>query len=115
MNPNDTIPNTVEDAPEGDISMQVSMAVHAQVVQERNQYQADIVFTAEMIARLLLDIGLFNADMELQPIHRVLRKLPGMLINQNSLIKQFSYLGDLGGIIEKYHNIKSKAAPALPQ
>lgn len=100
MNPNDTIPN-LEEIEDSEVKY-IDVKHYEAVVKQRDEYQADIVFTAQMISRLLLDIGLFNDEMELQPISRVLRKLPGMLINQSSLVKKFEYLGELGGIIEKY-------------
>lgn len=77
------------------------------LIEERNQYHHDIVFTTAKIKQLLIDLGMINNRGEFEfKMSALTRSLQTVIFQPSKAEKKFNYLGDLQDIVVKYGAIK---------
>ena len=75
------------------------------LVDEREDFKNDVGLIVGLIRRLLTQLGILTPEGEIQfKVSRLVRAMSSALLNSGAAEKEFSYLGDLGGIILKYGN-----------
>lgn len=74
-----------------------------QLQKENKELKQDINLTILNIVRLLKGLQIMQPDNSIDfRISKLLRTLPSLLMNEKKIIEQFSFLSELGPIIEKY-------------
>lgn len=77
------------------------------LIQERNQYHHDIVFTTAQIKQLLTDLGLINTRGEFEfKMSALTRSLQTVIFQPKKAETKFNYLGSLQDIVVKYGSMK---------
>lgn len=89
--------------PDKDGNVTVKLETLKTLVAERESYKKDIDFIVSIIKRLLTQLGILTPDGEIRfKVSALVRAMSKALLNSGATEKEFSYLGEVGGIIERY-------------